>query len=60
MRSRPGSSGIAGDIVHEADCGCNISPMGRRDRSAPKALVLGSTEQKVLHAVMDKSVLIAD
>jgi hypothetical protein len=60
MRSRPGSSGVAGDIAQEAGCGCDISPMGGPDRLAPKAFVLESTQQKVLHALKDKSVLIAD
>ena len=53
------SSDIARDILTEADGGYGVIVMGRRSRSTLKEFLLGSISRKVLHAVRDKSVMIA-
>ena len=50
-------SGVAKDIVDEANLGYDIVVLGRRGLSGIQEFFLGSVSQKVLHATKNISVL---
>lgn len=52
--------GIASDIIQEAKNGYDIVAMGRRASSGIKEFLMGSTTQKVLHALEGIPLIIID
>jgi len=57
VKSELKKSGVARDIVKEAESGYNAIVMGRRGMSGIKDFILGSISQKVFHSAKNISVL---
>ena len=53
-------SGVARDIVKEAESGYNVIVLGRRGLSGIKDFILGSVSQKVFNSAKDISVLVVN
>jgi nucleotide-binding universal stress UspA family protein len=53
-------SGVARDIVKEAESGYNVIVLGRRGLSGIKDFILGSVSQKVFNLAKDISVLVVN
>jgi nucleotide-binding universal stress UspA family protein len=53
-------SGVARDIVKEAESGYNVIVLGRRGLSGIKDFILGSISQKVFNLAKDISVLVVN
>jgi len=53
-------SGVARDIVKEAESGYNVIVLGRRGLSGIKDFILGSVAQKVFNLAKDISVLVVN
>jgi nucleotide-binding universal stress UspA family protein len=53
-------SGVARDIIREAQAGYDIIVIGRRGLSGIKEFFIGSVSQKVMHTAKDISVLIVN
>jgi len=60
IKSEIKKSGIARDIIREAQDGYNVVVMGKRGLSGIKDFILGSVSQKVFNTVKDISVLVVD
>ncbi len=60
IKSEPKKSGIARDIINEAQSGFDLIVVGRRGISGIKEFFLGSISQKILNAAQDKSILIVN
>ena len=60
VKSEVKKSGVARDIVKEAQSGYNIIVMGRRGVSGIKDFILGSVSQKVFNLAKDISVLVVN
>jgi nucleotide-binding universal stress UspA family protein len=60
IKSEPKKSGIARDIITEAQTGYDLVVVGRRGLSGIKEFFLGSISQKILNAAQDKSILIVN
>ena len=57
VKSELKKSGVARDIVKEAESGYNVIVMGRRGMSGIKDFILGSISQKVFNSTKNISVL---
>ena len=57
IKSEIKKSGVARDIIKEAQLGYNVIVLGRRGLSGIKDFILGSVSQKVFHLTKDMSVL---
>jgi nucleotide-binding universal stress UspA family protein len=57
IKSEIKKSGVARDIIREAQSGYNLIVMGKRGVSGIKEFLLGSVSQKVFHLAKDISVL---
>lgn len=57
IKSEIKKSGVARDIVKEAQSGYNVIVLGRRGMSGIKDFILGSISQKVFHSAKNISVL---
>ena len=60
VKSEVKKSGVARDIVKEAESGYNVIVMGRRGVSGIKEFILGSVSQKVFNLAKDISVLVVN
>jgi nucleotide-binding universal stress UspA family protein len=60
VKSEVKKSGVARDIVKEAESGYNVIVMGRRGLSGIKDFILGSVSQKVFNLAKDISVLVVN
>jgi nucleotide-binding universal stress UspA family protein len=60
VKSEVKTSGVARDIVKEAESGYNVIVMGRRGVSGIKEFILGSVSQKVFNLAKDISVLVVN
>jgi len=60
IKSEPKKKGIARDIADEAKSGYDLIVVGRRGASAIREFFLGSTSQKILNLVHDKSLFIVN
>ena len=60
VKSEFKTSGVARDIVKEAESGYNVIVMGRRGVSGIKEFILGSVSQKVFNLAKDISVLVVN
>ena len=60
VKSEVKTSGVARDIVKEAESGYNVIVMGRRGVSGIKEFILGSVSQKVFNLAKDTSVLVVN
>ena len=60
VKSEFKTSGVARDIVKEAESGYNVIVMGRRGVSGIKEFILGSVSQKVFNLAKDTSVLVVN
>lgn len=54
------NTGVARDIIREAEAGYDMIVIGRRGLSGIKEFFIGSVSQKVMHAAKDVSVLIVN
>lgn len=57
VKSEIKKSGVARDIVKEAESGYDVIVLGRRGMSGIKEFILGSISQKVFHSAKNISVL---
>ena len=60
IKSEIKKSGVARDIVKEAQSGYNVIVLGRRGMSVIKDFILGSISQKVFNLAKDISVLVVN
>jgi nucleotide-binding universal stress UspA family protein len=60
VKSEVKKSGVARDIVKEAESGYNVIVMGRRGVSGIRDFILGSVSQKVFNLAKDISVLVVN
>jgi nucleotide-binding universal stress UspA family protein len=60
VKSEFKKSGVARDIVKEAESGYNVIVMGRRGVSGIRDFILGSISQKVFNLAKDISVLVVN
>lgn len=60
VKSEVKKSGVARDIVKEAESGYNVIVIGRRGVSGIKEFILGSVSQKVFNLAKDISVLVVN
>ena len=60
IKSELKKSGVARDIIKEAESGYNVIVMGRRGVSGIKEFILGSVSQKVFNLAKDTSVLVVN
>lgn len=60
VKSEFKKSGVARDIVKEAESGYNVIVIGRRGVSGIKDFILGSVSQKVFNLAKDISVLVVN
>ena len=60
VKSELKKSGVARDIVKEAESGYNVIVLGRRGLSGIKDFILGSVSQKVFNLAKDISVLVVN
>jgi nucleotide-binding universal stress UspA family protein len=60
VKSEVKKSGVARDIVKEAESGYNVIVMGRRGVSGIKEFILGSVSQKVFNLAKDISVVVVN
>jgi nucleotide-binding universal stress UspA family protein len=60
VKSEFKKSGVARDIVKEAESGYNVIVLGRRGLSGIKDFILGSVSQKVFNLAKDISVLVVN
>ena len=60
IKSEIKKSGVARDIVKEAQSGYNVIVLGRRGMSGIKDFILGSVSHKVFQLVKDISVLVVN
>jgi nucleotide-binding universal stress UspA family protein len=60
VKSELKKSGIARDIIKEAESGYNVIVMGRRGVSGIKDFILGSVSQKVFSLAKNISVLVVN
>lgn len=60
VKSELKKSGVARDIINEAQSGYNVIVMGRRGMSGIKDFILGSISQKVFNSAKNISVVFAN